>query len=347
MKRLNIVNYLLLYILGIVLFTGCEKGYDYTKPEGAPTRAGYNMQVNKTLQKKDSIWVTDQLNKRSRNFRIGFEFINDKDVRILDWNFVMVSLREQLIAVLDQAQFGSQEYFELLELIRIVGGLNDTRLRDLLINNSANASIRKAMEKYVPVSLSGPPYQYTHLQSQSKTYNINGDFQTNLTFDTESLLSGLKESREFDFDFVIEKISSQELELYGHYGSNANRNPRLIPVATNDLQAAVNAANVMNVYPGAVNIKLNSKVIADVDLLAIRKSYELTNDVTNKKVTFKLGKDVNIAGIGSLGYWVARPNAYTLPADAAVQPTGTVLCSFYLYDGAVFNQNNILEIVAK
>lgn len=335
-------------VVTVALFTvSCEKGFDYSKPEDAPTRAEYNKQVNTALQKKDSVWITDQLNKRTRNFRIGFEFTNDKNTKIFDWNLRMVTLRNQLIAIYNQMPANDPDLGLLVQLINTINGFDDLQLRDLLVNNPANAGIKEAIEIFIPVRLLGPPYQYATLLEQANTYNINGDFQTNLTFESQSILSDLKQAREFDFDFVIQKITGKELDLFGHYGSNANRDPKLIPIAKVDLYNAVNAANILNVYPGPVDLKLNGNVITGLTVQDIKTAYSLTNDVPNQKIVFKIDEAIDVTSINNLRDMVAATSSYTYPNGGAAQPSGTVLSKFYLYDGKSYNESNVLELVAR
>ena len=321
----------------------CEKGFDYSIPENQITREEYNFSILKLLQagNKDSVWVSNQQNARNLDFRIGLDFISDNTVKISNWQFS----RKTLIQQLNEARTPITNSL-INQLIGIYAGINDAQLRSLLLNNAANKSLLDATNLVVTVTLKGPPV-FSSLVMEDNGYNINGDFQTNLTFESQSLLSDMKRLREFDFDFIMKNIKSNKIELFGHYGSNANRTPTFTKVLRQHFLDNVNAVNVLGTYIGTVDIKYNGKLVKNITFSQIKSNFKLSDDLINNKIVLELDKVINFDEIDNYYYFTANPVEYVQLNSTNRAVAGTVLASFNIYDGKTFSSDNVLEIIAK
>ena len=344
MKNTSFIKYGFWVLTSMLLLQSCEKALDNSVPEGTPRRAFYNEQIKSYLT-NDSIWVTQRLDKNSLIFKVGFIFNKDKSVNLYRIDYRTLTLIEQL----NQAKnvFTSPaDITEINSLISTFNGIADASLRSFLLTNPANISFLNRTQKYFPVTTVGPIGR-SAISTDKNTYDVYGDFDSSLTFFNSSFLSDLKVSKNFDFDFLINKYNRDSVLVTGYYSQNSNRNATLKPIDKNTLEPHYNAFNIINSLTFAAELKVNNVAVAGDGAAYLRTNFSEQYDNVNKALAYvaKTGVTLDLA-FGSAKALKAIEVTYKLgdPKPAA----GTVIAKLKAYDPKIKGGETLdVQIIAK
>lgn len=344
MKITPFIKYGFLILTSMLLLTSCEKALDNSVPDGTPRRAFYNEQIKSYLT-NDSIWVTQRLDKNSLILKVGFVFNKDKSVNLYRIDYRTLTLIEQL----NQAKnvFTSPaDIADINSLISAYNGIADATLRSLILTNPANASFLNRTQKYFPVTTVGPIGR-SAISTGTNTYDVYGDFDSSLTFFNSSFLSDLKVSKNFDFDFLVNKYNRDSLVITSYYSQNSNRVATLKPIATITLEPHYNAFNIINSYPYASELKVNNVSIAGDGANYLKTNFSEQYDNVNKALAYiaKTGAGLDPA---FASYTALKATEATYKLGDPKPAAGTVIAKFKTYNPKVKGGETLdVQIIAK
>ena len=343
MKPLAYIKYFFGVAVLLFMLSACQKALNNTIPEGTPRRQFYNNQIMDYLT-NDSVWVTQKLDKNSLIFKVGFDFKKDKTVNLYMMEYTTLTLIEELnIAKLT---FTDPKDIEIINiLIKAVSGLSDYEARESLINLPANFIFLDACKKYFPVTLVGPTKQ-VEIKEAPNTFDVQGDFNSSLTFFSRSFLSDLKVSKNFDFDFIINSYNRESIVMTSYY-AQPNKVAILKPVSLTSIVPHFNAIGIISSLPFLSEIKVNGKILAGETAAYIKNKFNESYDHLNKNLNFVVKatetEHREFKGLTALKVIEATDNFNPKPA------AGTVLAKFIAYDPSVKGFNNTIpvEILVK
>jgi hypothetical protein len=334
-----------LLILLMATLISCEKAIDNSIPEGSPDRAAYNAQIRITLT-NDSVWVTQYMNKNKASLKIGFAFRKDGNANLYKLNYTPVTVIQQLAKA---AALRPADAVEINALIGAFGGIADANLRNFLITNPDNLSFKEAVDKFFPLTLTGPPGKID-LSEGTNTYNVYGDFNSSLTFLNSSFLSDLKKDKDFDFDFLIKSYRQDSIELEGYYGPNMNRKSTIKPVLLTEMRQHINAYNLTIENPGFLTeLKVAGKTIATDGAAYLDSQFSEYYDKANKCLIFKaITGQTPAPELANITALKATETAF-IPGNPK-PAAGTVIAKYIGYDAAVkesIKNGTVVELVVK
>ncbi|BAV05543.1 hypothetical protein SAMN05421788_10510 [Filimonas lacunae] len=258
---------LLVASLVLATFSACEKKVDNTVP---PEEHTIQKDIKATFdiisaENKEWVWPmtlgSEQFNDESMGFVTKFRKDSTADALAI----FKKSTYDQLVAAIATGKLDVDTEDLASQLADIFNGYPDWYLRDLLFNNTANASL-VTYTKYVL-----PNFQYfnpIYIADAEKgfRYNVNGPVQLSLTFTNTELFPLLKQEGVLDFDFRIFSFAPEKIDLNGYYTSNTNKETSLYSAATNSTALFAAGSNLFvpeaSLRIGNCSIKANGATVA-------------------------------------------------------------------------------------
>ncbi len=342
MKLLQFITYGFLIMASASLLASCEKAIDNSIPEGTPRRTFYNQEIASYLT-NDSIWITQKLDKNSLILKVGFKFNRDSTVDLYRIQYTTLTLTEELN--LAKLTFTSASDISTINsLISAISSLSDALARNVILNNPANVSFLNAIQRYFPLTLIGP-FGRINVTPDKNTYGVHGDFNSSLTFYNSIFLSDLRVSKNFDFDFLVDKYNRDSVVISGFYSQNSNRIGILKPIEISTLTTHFNAINIMNALTFNSDLYVNGQIVTG-GAVYLKDNFNDSHDDLNKSLNFVKKSDKTLdPRFNNLNALKATEVTYELgsPKPAA----GTVIARFKAYNPANKGFNGALDVEVR
>ncbi len=347
MKTLAYIKYFLGTAASLFMLSACQKALNNTIPEGTPRRQFYNNQImDYLILPNDSVWVTQRLDKNSLVFRVGFDFKKDKTVTLYKMEYIPLTLIDELELAKLTFPDKIDKIDDIMFDIYIMRFFNsDAQIRIALITVPGNVLLLNSIQKFFPVTLVAPT-KLVEITEGSNTYGVQGDFNSSLTFFSNSFLSDLKVSKNFDFDFLINSYNRDSIVMTSYY-TQPNKVAILKPVALTSVVPHLKAIGIISSLPFLSEIKVNGKILAGETAAYIKNKFNESYDHLNKNLNFVVKatetEHSEFKGLTALKAIEATDNFNPKPA------AGTVLAKFIAYDPSVKGFNNTIpvEILVK
>jgi hypothetical protein len=314
-------------------FTACEKKLDYNVPPAEHTlekdiHASFDIL---SANNRKWIWPLTITSNPFFNEGIGFlaEFKKDSTANVQ--LIAKKGIVEQFAVLLASGKLDANQTAIARAYTTTFGGFTDWNLRNLIINNPANASFLNNTLRVLPNMIYFNPIFFA-IGESGFNYNVNGPVQLSLTFTNTSLFPQLKQGRVLDYDFRIFSFSSGKVDLMGYYNNSANKASSLYATVPDDIALFANGSNIFvpegYLQAGSCSIKANG---VNVPVPA---------GFTGLSLFYQFYGQLFLSEAGTYGFALANNNAlvpaalkasayYTVKSayagNLATAPSGTVL----------------------